>query len=57
MLASYVLGPVYGIATYVKGGLLDYDVTFAGNDHDIPIINLLIGGMNVINIYKPPAVT
>ena len=55
-IAGYIISPVYGITTYVSDSLLDYDITYSDNSNDIFVINLLIGGLNVINIYKPPSI-
>ena len=57
VLADSIPSPVYGIATYVCSRILEYDVTYKGSSNDIFIINLLIGGFNVSNVYKPPAVS
>ena len=54
-LAGFIISPVYGIATYVAEGILEYDVTYNDNSNDIYVINLLIGGINVMNVYKPPS--
>lgn len=55
-LAASIPSQVYGIATYVSEELLEYDITYCDNTNDIHVINLLIGGINVMNVYKPPSI-
>lgn len=54
-LAGFIPSPVYGIATYVNSDFLDYDIMYSDSSNDIYVMILLIGGMNVMNVYKPPS--
>ena len=53
-LIASVHSPIHGLATYIKHDILDLTVVEVQQHNDVTFITILINGINITNVYKPP---